>query len=196
MLDRGIVRSDLLNVRLPLRADSDETIAIGSDGWIFWSRSCGPDVRLRCSTTQEGRIVVTGLCIDADANEPIQAVHLRQLPLGAVEVLLNDLAITDGPAPAQAPAFDPCRVDRVHASTAADSLPIYNPGSDLTIEGAKSRAKPDGFYEQVARSYAAGRRLSRNPVTLIAEANKVPETTVRRWIREARSRGVMAPGRK
>lgn len=64
---------------------------------------------------------------------------------------------------------------------------------DLDLDGYP-RAKPDAFYRHVARLHTALRAAGeRGPAKAIAEANRVPVSTVHRWMKEARRRGVM-PG--
>jgi hypothetical protein len=52
---------------------------------------------------------------------------------------------------------------------------------------------PDSFYKRVADAFETAVTAGRPPGRTIAEANKVPETTVARWIREARRRELLAP---
>lgn len=59
--------------------------------------------------------------------------------------------------------------------------------------------KPDSFYEQVATRWTwltitKPRGGPRRPANELAEANDVPVTTVHRWVKEARRRGMLAPG--
>jgi hypothetical protein len=58
--------------------------------------------------------------------------------------------------------------------------------------------KPDAFYALVAELYTAlADSGSRRPAQEIADANKSVEvTTVHRWIKEARRRGLLGSGRK
>lgn len=57
--------------------------------------------------------------------------------------------------------------------------------------------KPDAFYEQVAERFtylvAIG---SKRPANELAEANGVPASTVHRWVKEARRRGILPPGQR
>jgi hypothetical protein len=59
----------------------------------------------------------------------------------------------------------------------------------------EGRSYPPEMYERVAALYRRCVAGGIRPAPAIAEANGVPETTVRRWIREARRRGVLAPAR-
>ena len=55
---------------------------------------------------------------------------------------------------------------------------------------------PDDFYAEVARVYLRLQTLTKRPTTGIAEAGQVPYTTAAKWVREARSRGFLAPVQK
>ena len=70
-------------------------------------------------------------------------------------------------------------------------------GRGLRITVPKGRRRPDEFYEKVARLYgqlsATG---SRRPASDIAEANDLPVSTVHRWIKEARSWGLLPGGQR
>ena len=61
-------------------------------------------------------------------------------------------------------------------------------------------ARPDRrnpeFYRQVASAYNAAASRSRRPVAVLAAEAGVPHNTARHWIREARRRGYLPPGRR
>jgi hypothetical protein len=57
--------------------------------------------------------------------------------------------------------------------------------------------RPDSFYRKVGEAYMkAVEDHSHRPAQEIADENGVPVSTVRRWIREARSRNVLAPAER
>ena len=63
-------------------------------------------------------------------------------------------------------------------------------------EGGK---KPDSFYEQLAARWTwltitRPRGGRHRPASELAEANGVPVSTVHRWVKEARRRGILGPG--
>ena len=58
------------------------------------------------------------------------------------------------------------------------------------------RGYPDEFYEGVARAYRSLSALSGRPVAELAAANDVPLTTAQRWVKEARARSLLPPGRR
>jgi hypothetical protein len=55
---------------------------------------------------------------------------------------------------------------------------------------------PDTFYERVAKAYETAVANGEPPAQAMSNANGVPLTTVHRWVREARRRGVLAPAQK
>lgn len=54
----------------------------------------------------------------------------------------------------------------------------------------------DDFYRRVAASYSALARQVPNPAAELAEENELPVTTVHTWVKQARRRGFLPPGRK
>lgn len=57
----------------------------------------------------------------------------------------------------------------------------------------RGRRYPDTFYQRVAEAFVAAVAAGDPPGRSLATANRVPETTVARWIREARRRELLAP---
>jgi hypothetical protein len=51
------------------------------------------------------------------------------------------------------------------------------------------------FYRDVARAYLDLAQSSTRPATELATTHAVPVTTAHRWIKEARRRGFLPPGR-
>lgn len=66
---------------------------------------------------------------------------------------------------------------------------------DLLLEIPEGYRKPNAFYADVAERFLATAAISPRPAQDLAEANGVKPTTVHRWIREAKARGLLAlPG--
>jgi hypothetical protein len=61
----------------------------------------------------------------------------------------------------------------------------------LQLKDPGTRRKPDKFYSQVAEIYLEQASISDRPARDIAEANGLPVTTVHRWLKEARNRGLL-----
>jgi hypothetical protein len=70
-----------------------------------------------------------------------------------------------------------------------EQIPMRRPR--LKIHVPSGRRKPDSFYTAVAEAYLAQASLSNRPAKDLALANGVPVTTVHRWLKEARSRGLL-----
>lgn len=128
----------------------------------------GARVYVTWGEQSSGRLVVTGLCLRSTTDQPIGADALRAVPIGRLEA---------GPNEGRA---------REAAHFLEKAPRLYRPtGSD-----------PDGFYRAVAAHYRAHAALSGKPAARMAEAAGVPVTTVHRWVREARLRGHLPPGRQ
>lgn len=87
----------------------------------------------------------------------------------------------------------------LHRNRATTGSTIYDshgaPPGKLKLPKGTGR-KPDEFYRAVADAYAWWASMSRKPAAELARQNKVPVTTVHRWVKEARVRGFLTPGSK
>jgi hypothetical protein len=117
----------------------------------------------------------------------IDAQNWRRVPVGYLTQLAN---LPDGASAVMGPRQTP---DTGLEFTVGPSR-IRRPRYKLPSRSSAGRY-PDGFYEGVAAAYhrAVSERVA--PAQTIAEANRVPVTTVHRWIREARRRGLLPPAR-
>jgi transposase-like protein len=70
------------------------------------------------------------------------------------------------------------------------------PVPDFKLEVPSTVPYPDDFYRRVADAYRFLALVSPRPAVELADANGVPPSTTRRWVKEARRRGVLAPGQK
>lgn len=71
---------------------------------------------------------------------------------------------------------------------------IPDPAPDLRIAvPTGQQRRSDEFYLHVANAFAWLSAHGTRPAAELAEANDVPVTTVHRWVKEARARGVMPP---
>jgi hypothetical protein len=140
--------------------------------------------------------MVIGLHVEGAVDGPL----LRSLPLSRLEAAANGPGlhrsikwrVEEGPpvGPGQWP--DDAERDRLLES------PLMReraPRLKLHIPGEGVARKPDDFYRRVAQAYSwlAGR--TPRPAAELAERNDVPLSTVHRWIKEARRRGLLGPGR-
>lgn len=67
-----------------------------------------------------------------------------------------------------------------------------HPAPDLHLDVPEGYRKPDSFYADVAERFLQAGALNTRPAQDLAEANGVKPTTVHRWIREAKARGLLA----
>ncbi len=139
-----------------------------------------PRVRVRVGEGDDGRLHLVALHLDG----LLSAEALRSIPVGRIEAAANaqlhpSAASPFGGAPSWPPAWPP---------GGSATLP-----PDLWPDGGG--AYPDAFYDAVAAVYRQLASASPRPVAEIAGANDVPVTTAQRWVKEARRRGLLAPGR-
>lgn len=160
-------------------------ISFGNGGWIRWIAASFPaPVFLRFELAPSGRLEPHEIYIDAGG--PIDARALHSLPLGAIVRLVNGpgareyvlprLDIEGPDLAGQAAAFSTTEGKR--RSQREDLRRLKVPGA---------APYPDDFYQRVAAAFSA-------PFTAeqIAEAAGVPKSTVYRWVKEARRRGLLA----
>jgi hypothetical protein len=137
------------------------------DDWFEWLHDENHSVRVRLGQADDGRLHVAAIHIDGN-DLPISATTLRAVPLGRIEAHAN----------AQQ------RGDRHEDATIPEEL--------FSFEG---RGRSDDFYAHVAAVYRHLVGQTKQPVASLAQANNVPKTTAHRWVKEARARGHLPPGR-
>lgn len=192
-------RSKLLSVRGRL---------FPADGnWYEWRQEppLAVCVLVRVAAVADGRLVLTGLRVDG---EPTAQV-LRSIPVGRIEAAANAqlTAVDDAVVPAavshrRPPAGHEPRASEEGWDTINPSLARARPaGARQPVlelprppDGTRRR-HPDAFYQQVAAAYLGLAQMSSRPAAELAEANGVPPSTAHRWIKEARHRGFLPPGR-
>lgn len=81
------------------------------------------------------------------------------------------------------------------ANGAPEEFWIFEPSSRPKLTRPDG-ADPDAFYQRVADAYREYAPVTSKPGARIAEEAGVPIGTARGWIREARRRGKLPPGRK
>src|SRR5690349_17720109 len=143
------------------------------DGWWAWvdEPAAGAEVYVQLDEADDGRLHVMALHVEGDG--PVSAEALRSIPIGRIEALANAL-------------LHPFSADLGWRKVAR--LP-----DELLF--AAPRNRPDAFYAAVASTYRHLVSETPQPVRQLAEANEVPKTTAHRWVKEARRRGMLAPGR-
>lgn len=175
-----------------------EVIRIWPGGW---GRCNVPDLGDHASTElyvrieqdEAGRFFFAQVLVEDPAG--VGARIMRDLPLGRIQAALAnpakaeaiaELVRTPGPGPAEIPyEYEDFGVQRRRQRRDA-------PAVIAVPEGTR---KPDSFYVDVAVAFSELAGRSKQPAGELAEANAVPVTTVHRWVKEARRRGLMAPAR-
>lgn len=147
---------------------------------------------------RDGRPVITDVIVQA---EEVTPETLRRIPLARYEAQIEDLRWADkieGQLLAGRPA-DPL------VAPLADLRAMFAQGHELAKKRRGRRrpplTRPDGkdpdrFYKQVGQAYREYAQETRAAAARIADEAGVPVTTAHRWVREARRRGHLSPGRK
>jgi hypothetical protein len=200
--------------------DRSETVKFGAGGWVrYRARGQQAEAYVRLIKLSSGRLGIGEVRLLAP--EGVTSGSLRNLPLGKLEALANYPGagfravvgwLTERPAQSPDEAFrsmDPESVVLEPNSKVAsamsealtemaillreDTPPLRKPRMRLRIP--IGRKKPDDFYRQVAEAYSYLGGQSRRPAEELAARNAVPVTTVHRWVKEARRRGLLPPAR-
>lgn len=144
----------------------------------------------------EGRWIVTGLVVLA---EEVTSRTLKNLPqlAGIARILNADPDYRDHVRKAVEP--------RTRALTGAIERAYEGAprrASVKTMQGARPQLTrpdgrdPEGHARRVAAAYVEAVQRGEAPAPALAAEAGVPVATVRGWIREARRRGFLLPGRK
>lgn len=168
-----------------------EQYGVRNGGEVQYLSSDFPSPVLVRFAESGGRLVIESLYV-GPGSEPLGASLLRRLPLGRIEAFVNgnrDVA-ANVRSRLGGRAGKLAAVDATLATELAD--PPVPPS--LEVEVPPTRDRGDEFYYAVGQAYGRALALGhRAPARALAEANKVPVTTVHRWIKEARRRGMWAP---
>lgn len=142
------------------------------DGWYAWLDDEPGEVavHVRLVARDDGRLRITGLRLDG----PVSAEALRSVPVGRIEAAANAQLHPERPPQPRRRKTD-ARIPETFRSNAV-------------------RGYPDAFYDSVASAYRTLVASTPRPVSELAYANDVPVTTAQRWVKEARRRGLLAPG--
>lgn len=148
------------------------------DDWHEWREGPAPRrtkgrtrVLVHLTEAKDGRFHLDGLRIDG----PVSASLLRSVPVGRIEAAANAQFHQAAPPPGRGRPT----AAKIPATYRSDAVQGY----------------PDAFYEVVGKAYQALAGASTKPVADLAAANDVPVTTAQRWVREARRRRKLPPGR-
>lgn len=158
-------------------------LGVGRGGvLLFTDNGSGASARLD-AIDRDGRLVIGEVTITAPR---VTGRIVNQIPFGRIEEIIND------PGRAEVIRSD-LGAERTDEPTVADLAVAPTRRALAPIAVPEGRSYSDEFYADVARSYAAHAAQSRRPAADMAALQGVPSSTVHRWIKEARRRGVMAP---
>lgn len=170
-----------------------ERLGPSTGGWVTWQGTDFPFPVLVCfRSDKKGRLYPTKVHVSGKG-EAVTARLLRDVPLGRIETWANapDMAeliraAIKEPAPDLERIVSGCR-----------PLPTSPPSSapDMRLDIPDTFRYPDEFYEQVAAVYQEAATVYARPAREIADENGVPLATVQRWVKEARKRKILGPGR-
>lgn len=159
--------------------------------WYEWrQRPALPgEIHVRVEAHDDGRLGLAELRVIGQPTSDL----LRSIPVGRIEATANaQLTVVDDRV---TPA--PTRRRRRAASGGPHPPPPNDTGWEQPGPEAPAglRGRPDRFYADIAAEYQDHTRTSRRPAADLADRHGVPVTTAHRWIKEARRRGLLAPGR-
>lgn len=167
-----------------------------------WARVLADDlgdhkVYVRFAVVPSGRLRVAELRVVA--SDGVGAEMLRRVPLGRVEAMVNSPELADA---VRADVEAATKVERDIGPAGeqedheeAEVSVKRRTRRDLKLRIPDARRRPDDFYRQVAVTMATASQTTRSAAEAVAAANEVPVTTVHRWMKEARRRGVAGPAR-
>jgi hypothetical protein len=129
-----------------------------------------------------------------DAGDGFTSALLRTIPFGRIVAAINRPAI----AAELRPLLPPANFVWDGAFPGSKAWTYVLPPSrkvtlrpKLRVKDPGTRRKPDEFYRNVAELFLAQASISDRAAKDLAEANDLPPTTVHRWLKEARVRGVL-----
>jgi len=175
---------------------TDNTIDLGGDGHLeilgsgrvrFRGHADGLEVVLHLKD-RGGRLRVTRIDVRA---EVVTGQLLDQIPFARIETLANQATLAKLVVAPEKVAFLSDVYSPPSRKMVARDGKIVVEVAPLNIP--TTRDYPDRFFREVADTYAAYAAHSKRPAVEMAAANGVAVTTVHRWVKEARRRGLMAP---
>lgn len=163
---------------------------------------------IRFQPNASGRLGIVQLVLERYVDEmgmpvPFDGEALRRLRLGRLEAQANSPAIA---AELKAQINHPVNLElreppegffdgmgtAIKVMQTAPHVPPMRPRLNIP----NTRPYPDEFFERVAKLYGMLSARSDRPAVDLAEANDVGVERVYGWLKEARKRGLLAPGQK
>jgi len=140
-------------------------------------------------------------------NETLRKVSISRLEVaamrqrgvsGLIGIMADMNALKEGRHPHSVPVREQTLEGAIHEY--AERLkgmprPRQTRRKSLRLPIPTSKRFPDAFYERLAVLYIEAAEHGDSPVADLAEANDRPYKTVAAWVREARRRGKLPPGR-
>jgi hypothetical protein len=172
----------------------------GNGGWIEYRDTELPmPVRVRFVEVGD-RLQVSALHLEGGVTADV----LRALPTGHLELVANQPEMADELR--RALVEEGPTVERRTKDWLAKITPAQSEGADVVvgrrrrpsarIRVPEGRKRPDRFYAEVARVFAEVAGWTPAPAQEIAKATGVPTSTVHRWVKEARRRGLLGAARR
>jgi hypothetical protein len=166
------------------------------EDWYEWRQEppLAGAVTVRVSATVGGRLVLSGLRIDGAPTAEL----LRAIPVGRIEAAANaQLAVVDDAVvpvstSRRARPTGPPRSSAVGWEASDPRRAVARP---RVPTGRRVQGRPDQFYRQIADVYVDLAQATHRPASELASSHGVPVTTAHRWVKEARRRGFLPPGR-
>lgn len=141
---------------------------------------------------RDGRLVVRELVVRADR---VSGRLLNQIPLGRIEEVLNQpemAAALRRELERAADGFEPGpTMADLKPSSPSPKVVLGRPRRKVRVPSGRSY--PDEFYADVAAAYGFHAASGSSAAAAIAAEADVPRSTVHRWLKEARARGLLAP---
>jgi hypothetical protein len=172
-----------------------------TDDWYEWrgETPLAATVLVRVAVGADGRLVLVGLRIDGSPTADL----LRAIPVGRIEGAANaqlsvvdDVIMVNSLAPT---VVNPRARPLVPPTVGLDGWEITDPALAVKRNNqphvARARGRPDIFYSEVADVYLDLAQASHRPASDLAAQHGVPVSTAHRWVKEARRRGFLPPGR-
>jgi hypothetical protein len=171
---------------------SGRLFPLDGDDWYEWRQkpALPGTVHVRIEAHEDGRLGLAELRVIGQPTSEL----LRAIPVGRIEATANaqltlvDANVVPAPSAARRRRRNPDRPRPPHPND--KGWEQSRPAAD-----ADSRGRPDSFYADIAAEYQDQTSRSPRPAADLADRHDVPVTTAHRWIKEARRRGLLAPGR-
>lgn len=199
-------------------------LAYGNGGWIQVTLDSGPEFYVRVVLVQDKHGRDRAEIRDLYLPNAIDPAFVRTLPLSRVVALVNrpeslkrltSRMSVPGPDLQTAAGYFATTVHQPPRTWPERMLDSQGPETDeptpraprprRSVETRPTRRrkldvpttyrKPHSFYQQVAALYMEIASSHSNPAAIIAEANNLPRTTIHRWVKEARKRHFLPPGK-